>query len=287
MCSGYIGTGAKLAAEYHSTDFNWQEHAEQICSLVEEQHRRAQEECSTSRQYEGHDWERFYQSHPSARFFKERRYLLKEFPILAQAHPPKLIVEIGCGCGASLLPVLKANGGARAVGTDISSTCLEQLRAASAAEGIGASRLELFTADGTELEQMQRYAGLNADVVMIMFTLSAVLPEAMLVMLKQAAAALKPAGVLLIRDHGLYDMVQLRMPPSQCIGQNLYKRGDGTISYFFSKQDLAEKARTAGLEVDELEYACVYNTNRKTGLKLKRVFVHGIFHKPATTGQDA
>jgi methyltransferase-like protein 6 len=281
MCAGYIGTGAKLAAEYHSTDFDWQEHAAEVRPLVEQQHLRAEEECSTSRQYEGQDWERFYQSHPSARFFKERRYLLKEFPILAEQHPPKLVVEIGCGCGSSLLPVLKANAGAHALGTDVSSTCLEQLRAAAAAEGINASRLELFTADGTELEQMQKYEGLNADVAMIMFTLSAVLPEAMLVMLKQAAAALKPAGVLLIRDHGLYDMVQLRIPSSQCIGRNLYRRGDGTISYFFSKEDLAEKVQASGLEVAELEYVCVYNTNRKTGLKLKRVFVHGVFRKPA------
>ncbi len=95
--------------------------------------RRAQPQSHTAalpahRHYAGQDWERFYLSHPSARFFKERRYLLREFPVLAQQAPPKLVLEIGCGCGSSLLPVLKANPAATAVRctgcTDCTRRCL-------------------------------------------------------------------------------------------------------------------------------------------------------------------
>jgi methyltransferase-like protein 6 len=53
------------------------------------------------------------------------------------------------------------------------------------------------------------------------------------------------------------------------------------MSYFFSKEDLAARAQAAGLEAVEAEYVCVFNTNRKTGQQLRRVFVHGVFRKPA------
>jgi hypothetical protein len=66
-------------------------------------------------------------------------------------------------------------------------------------------------------------------------------------------------------------------PPSR-------RRGDGTLSYFFSTQDLAARAEAAGLQVEEAEYACVCNTNRKTGQQLRRVFVHGVFSRPRPAG---
>lgn len=114
-----------------------------------------------------------------------------------------------------------------------------------------------------------------------MFTLSAVPPDLQMHMLRNAHASLRPGGTLLIRDHGLYDMVQLRIPASQWVGPNMYKRGDGTLAYFFSVEDLAAKAEAAGFVVRECKYVCVTNWNRKAGLELKRVFVHGVFERPA------
>ena len=53
-------------------------------------------------------WEAFHaRDNATARFYKERRYLLLEFPVLAVQEPPQHIVELGCGCGSALLPVLK------------------------------------------------------------------------------------------------------------------------------------------------------------------------------------
>ena len=42
--------------------------------------------------------------------------------------PPPRVVELGCGVGSSLLPVLKANPGARAIATDISPAAVRRLR---------------------------------------------------------------------------------------------------------------------------------------------------------------
>ena len=52
------------------------------------------------------------------------RYLLLEFPALMRTDPPPRVVELGCGVGSSLLPVLKANPGARVIATDVSSAAV-------------------------------------------------------------------------------------------------------------------------------------------------------------------
>ncbi|GLI67403.1 hypothetical protein VaNZ11_011592 [Volvox africanus] len=228
--------------------------------------------------YEGSRWEEFYRAHPSARFFKERRYLLLEFPDLLQCEH---VAEIGCGCGSSILPVLKANNAARTTCTDISTTCLEQLLGAAAAEGIAPSRLNVFPADATDPSAASTFDGIDADALLIMFTLSAVTPEQQHVMLSHAWRALRPGGRLLLRDHGLYDMVQLRIPVGQWVEPNLYKRGDGTMAYFFSTEELSRRATGAGFHVNECKYVTVINRNRKSGIELRRVFVHGVFEKPA------
>lgn len=91
----------------------------------------------------------------------------------------------------------------------------------------------------------------------------------------------QPVNLFPVVNSGLYDMVQLRIPADQMIGENLYRRSDGTLSYFFSVQDLSARAKAAGFEVVECDYVCVTNRNAKKGLVLKRVFVHGVFRRPA------
>jgi hypothetical protein len=78
------------------------------------------------------EWEVFFRAHPTAKFFRERRYLGLSFPCLAPAASgggttsssgpagrpavsgaqacgtgPRHILELGAGCGSSILPLLK------------------------------------------------------------------------------------------------------------------------------------------------------------------------------------
>lgn len=77
------------------------------------------------------------------------RYLLLEFPCLTMSQPPQHFLEIGCGCGSSLLPVLKANPTCSVTGSDLSPTAVHLFKQAAATAGIAADRVTAYAADST------------------------------------------------------------------------------------------------------------------------------------------
>ena len=78
----------------------------------------------------------------------------------------------------------------------------------------------------------------------------------------------------------MLDLAHLRLQSEQRLGCRLYRRKDATLSYFFSTEDLQMKTKAAGFMTLECKYACVSLRNHRTGLKMNRVFVHGVFQKP-------
>lgn len=80
------------------------------------------------------------------------RYLLLEFPCLTVSQPPQHFLEIGCGCGSSLLPVLKANPTCSVTGTDLSPTAVAMFKQAAAKAGIAAHRFSGHAADSTQAD---------------------------------------------------------------------------------------------------------------------------------------
>ena len=74
------------------------------------------------------------------------RYLLLNFPQLAEPHTH--ILELGCGCGSSLLPVLKANPTCRVTGSDISASAVAMLRRAAEQANIAPERVATHVCDG-------------------------------------------------------------------------------------------------------------------------------------------
>lgn len=122
---------------------------------------------------------------------------------------PLHVAEIGCGCGSSLFPVLNANSGAVVTATDVSPTCIDQFKQAATTYGIQPQRIKsTFVVDASDPCAAPLFGPVAADLVLVMFTLSALAPPQQAVLLRHAYLALKPGGRLLVRDHGLYDMVR-------------------------------------------------------------------------------
>ena len=106
-----------------------------------------------------------------------------------------------------------------------------------------------------------------------MFVLSALHPRDHARSVCAAAATLQAGGVLLFRDYGANDCAQLRVEQASILAPRLHVRGDGTLAFFFTTEEVEALLTGAGLLVRRCEYHTVRIQNRKKGITMDRVFV--------------
>lgn len=155
-----------------------------------------------------------------------------------------------------------------------------------------------------------------ADVAIVTFVLSAVPPGQMLSAMQHIATCVKPGGRVCFIDYAIGDMKVAGLEGSGerahgafadhlWLGGRCFRRADGTLSYFFEAEELAELGRKAGLVPERLhpagwsagdvaaaqatpelpiQYHTVGLRNRKTGESMARVTVAAQFRKPAAPG---
>ncbi|GKV27315.1 hypothetical protein SLEP1_g59894 [Rubroshorea leprosula] len=319
------------AEEYHSKDFEWATLKQEIEDDPSLRYHLLpfhfpQQETTTAttatRQPESiRAWQRFHIQHSSGKFFKERRYLLKEFPELVSCGEFCRVLEVGCGNGSTALPILRGNKTIILYACDCSNETLERAKEFVAASNIvslehrfhpfycdfatfgfpkwlscGSCREKFAQNRQTSFSDVKEHGGTHVndlcsmeestcclggvDFVTLIFTLSAVPLERMPGAIKECFSVLKPGGMLLFRDYGLYDMTMLRFEPDQRVGFREYMRSDGTYSYFFCLDTVRSLFVGAGFIEVEVEYCCVKSVNRRNGKSMRRVWVHGKFQKP-------
>lgn len=229
----------------------------------------------------------------------------------------RLVLEVGCGSGSSCLPILKHCNDENkpttilacdcsAVAVDVCKSVIESSKDSIAIKNFGAfvsdPSLEVEEAETTFPQDVkaaydkvtgEETASVNdaglADVVLMVFVLSAVPPKRVPRFMKQIFDATKSGGKICFRDYALYDLPMMRFKEthyvhSTCsdsdgVAPRLYERGDGTLSRFFDLETVKSIFEASGFVEEELRFATVFNVNRKTGDRLKRAFVHSVFRK--------
>ncbi|CAH8572067.1 unnamed protein product [Schistosoma guineensis] len=265
----------------------------------------------------GKNWDRFYKRN-GVRFFKDRHWTTREFTELSSLHnrTPRSLLEVGCGVGNFLVPLIesmlsiskaginiseescrvsKTNGISRIYACDISQRAVdilnERLKELPA-------KCNAFVCDVTKPYSLKAALScLNSvsdqefnntehgvDLVTLIFVLSALNPQEMLTCLCNVASILSPGGRLLFRDYGQYDHAQLRFGRGSRLftDRPSYVRQDGTLSYFFTKDELSDLFSNAGLFVHRLHYVHKETRNAAKDLCVQRVFLQAVCERPAS-----
>ena len=206
-------------------------------------------------------WNTFY-SNNTSNFFKDRKWLHQEFPILSQLTKanaaPATILEVGAGAGNTAFPILKANDnpGLTIHACDFSSKAVEIMQANEAynPDHITAS---IWDISGEELPSGIEEA--SVDVVLLVFIFSALNPKQWQAAVRNVWKILKAGGEVCFRDYGKGDLTQVRFKKGRLMEENFYIRGDGTRVYFFEEEELRRiwgGCRTSHDDIDDQKEEC-------------------------------
>lgn len=227
-------------------------------------------------------WDSFYSKHRN-NFFKDRKWLLKEFPELDMDNRPEgstiRVLEVGCGVGNTSFPLLEWDKYHRMFlySCDFSAVAVDVLKKN---KNYDQSRICGFVWDITEDPPEDAPEDNSLDYVICIYVISAIYPPKVRKAIDNLVRLLKPGGMLLFKDYGRFDLTQLRFKENRYIGENLYCRGDGTLVYFFSKDELDQLLLSAGLvrKVNVVDKRLIVNRARQ--IKMYRQWLQLKYLKP-------
>lgn len=193
-------------------------------------------------------------------------------------------MEVGSGVGNSLFPLMVAHPDMYFYAFDCSAKAIELMKAQARFD---AAQAHAFVCDITreDISDLDVKPA-SVDIATMVFMLSAVAPEQMDDVLQKINRKLKIGGHVLFRDYGIYDMTQMRFYAKKTpnkMGENFYRRSDGTFTYFFSLEVLAELFQRNGFEVVENTFDTKVLSNRKRKIRMYRVWANSKFVKVRDT----
>ncbi|RDW68498.1 actin binding protein-like protein [Coleophoma crateriformis] len=235
-------------------------------------------------------WNNFYKNNTS-NFFKDRKWLQQEFPVLSEITKADAgsitLLEVGAGAGNTAYPILahNQNPNLKIHACDFSKKAVQVIRENEAydTKNIQADVWDLAgDVLPTDLEEG------SVDIVVLIFIFSALSPAQWEQGVHNVYRLLKPGGEVLFRDYGRGDLAQVRFKKGRYLEENFYIRGDGTRVYFFEKEELeniwAGEGRAPDnkpqFEIVEMGVDRRLLVNRAKQLKMYRCWMQGRFRKP-------
>lgn len=241
-------------------------------------------------------WNLFYKKN-TANFFKDRKWLQQEFPVLVKAASedsgPVVLLEIGAGAGNTAFPILanNKNPGLKIHACDFSKKAVEVMRSHEAYDP-KFIQADVWDVAGDSLPP-DLLEG-SVDIALMVFIFSALSPQQWEKAVQNVYRVLKPGGEVCFRDYGRGDLAQVRFRKERYLDENFYIRGDGTRVYFFDKDELAaiwtskqtdegtdncDENNTPRFEIENLGTDRRLLVNRARRLKMYRCWLQGRFRK--------
>ncbi|PVU94724.1 hypothetical protein BB561_002317 [Smittium simulii] len=148
------------------------------------------------------------------------------------------IMELGCGAGNSVFPLLRAIKDQRlfVYACDFSKTAVDVLKGVELYEQD--KRCSAFVWDITQTSLPENVTEGSIDTILCVFVLSAIHPSKMPTVVNNLYKLLKPGGTLLFRDYGKHDLAQVRLKKNRLLEDDFYIRGDGTRVFFFENSTI-------------------------------------------------
>ncbi|XP_054169275.1 tRNA N(3)-methylcytidine methyltransferase METTL6-like [Oppia nitens] len=228
------------------------------------------------------NWDLFYKRNTN-KFFKDRHWTQREFSELIGDHMSEdrdvFMLEVGCGVGNTIWPLIEDKTRLNLYVCDFSPVAIDLLQKSPLFDS---NKCKPFVADITDESGFRHHLPPNVsfDLVSLIFVLSSINPTKMRTALRNIYQVMRPNGVLLFRDYGLYDHAMLRFGSGHKLSDNFYVRQDGTRAYYFSIEYMETLVKSCGFEVIQNDYIKRETINRKLNTCVDRIFIQGKYAKP-------
>lgn len=251
------------------------------------------------------NWDKFYKSHAD-RFFKDRHWTSHEFSaqltsstdesreeetsLVGEQVHAGVLLEVGCGVGNMLYPLLTVDPQIRVHCCDFSARAVDMVRHHPSFDPhrVNAFVYDLTEMDATQLDRLLVTPS-TADwpsitTISLIFVLSAIPPDHHERVLSNLIRILahNGGGSIVFRDYALGDLSQIRYhtkkdaawaePSLLSASANWYRRGDNTFNYFFQQHELQQLADKLGLQ-GPVEILHRQQVNRRRDVHMERRFV--------------
>ncbi|GER35402.1 methyltransferase [Striga asiatica] len=225
-------------------------------------------------------WDIFYKRHQD-RFFKDRHYLDKEWGHHFSGEGRQVILEVGCGAGNTIFPLLATYPDIFVHACDFSPRAVNLVKMH---KEFTEARVNAFVCDLTTDDLSLHVAPSSVDIVTMY-------PQKKCLWWYKISRKFsrRPTGRILFRDYATGDLAQERFSgKEQKISENFYVRGDGTLlikihfglhqrAFYFSDEFLRNLFLQDGFVMEEHVLCCKQVENRSKEIIMNRRWIQAVF----------